>query len=304
MNSRKIYCAISLLICCYLPSGAALAAEEDDMNLSETALETELETTEDGMSLGGAVLVPTEESLNLRTVAGLGDLKTFKMMLEAGANPNARDMGQNTAILMAAYHSQREMVRRLLDLGVDVNVLGSIGYTPIGVAAKRNDSEIVKMLIGAKAQLDVHDHAGGTPLTNAIRFRRDENIKLLLQAGADVNIADGMGNTPLMLAAKAGRLDYVEMLLAQDVHLSDPEHDPDPMGIIDADPMSISSAEPIGNTALYYAISGDHHDISKRLIQAGADVRGLCDGYTVLHWAKAKGQTEIVALLKNAGAIE
>ena len=93
---------------------------------------------------------------NLMSAAGRGDLRIFKAMtLAMGANPNALDKGQNTAILMAAYHSQREMVRRLLELHADVNMLGSIGFTPVGAAAMRGVMpEIVRMLIGAGASLD------------------------------------------------------------------------------------------------------------------------------------------------------
>src|ERR1017187_7465189 len=89
----------------------------------------------------------TVDDLNLIAAAGHGDNRIFKLMLARGANPNALDDGNNTAILMAAYHSKREMVRQLIELHSDVNLLGSIGFTPIGVAAMRGDTEIVRMLL-------------------------------------------------------------------------------------------------------------------------------------------------------------
>jgi len=234
------------------------------------------------LSNGSAMATPDDDQ-NLMSAAGRGDLRIFKMMLAMGANPNALDKGQNTAILMAAYHSQREMVRRLIELHADVNVPGSFGFSPLGAAAMRGDVEIVKMLLAAGARLDVHDYAGGTPLLNAIRYQRDDNIKELLKAGANVDIADNKGETPLMAAAQIGRLDYVEALLARRAFTG--------------------TRNPEGNTALYYAIFEGYDEVAKRLIKAGTMVEGLNNGYTLLHWAQVMGRTDIVPLLVNAGAV-
>ncbi|MBU1425969.1 MAG: ankyrin repeat domain-containing protein [Gammaproteobacteria bacterium] len=239
------------------------------------------------LSIGSAVAA-TDDDLNLISAAGRDDLRIYTMMLAMGANPHALDKGQNTAVLMAAYYGRREMVRRLIESHVNVNILGSIGFTPLGAAAMRGDVEIVNMLIAAGARLDVHDYAGGTPLLNAIRHQRDENVKVLLRAGAGVDIADDSadhkGETPLMAAVQTGRLDYVEALLAR--HALTGTRNPD------------------GNTALYYAIFEGYDEISKQLIQAGTVVRGLNNGYTLLHWAQVMGRTDIVPLLVNAGAVD
>ena len=225
----------------------------------------------------------TDDDLNLISAAGRGDLRIYTMMLGMGANPNAQDKGQNTGILLAAYYSQRDMVRRLIELHADVNILGSIGFTPIGIAAMRADVEIVKMLIGAGARLDVHDYAGNTPLLNALQFQQDENVRHLLSAGADVNMADNTGETPLMLAAQTGRLDYIEALLAK--------------GAI------ARTRDPLGNTALYYAIFEGHDEIARKLIQAGSVDRGLNNGYSLLHWAQVMGRKDLVPLLISAGVV-
>ena len=225
----------------------------------------------------------TVDDLNLIEVSKHGDLRLFKILLARGANPNALDQGNNTAILMAAYNSKREMVRLLIELKADVNVLGSLGFTPVGVAAMRGDTEIVKMLINAGANLDVYDYEGETPLLRAIRARRDDNLKALLGAGANVDMANKSGETPLMLAAQMGRLDYVEALLQKNA---------------DTDARNKE-----GCTALYFSIFEGYDEIGKRLIQAGSSVRGLSNGYTLLHWADAMDRKELVALLVNAGAV-
>lgn len=251
MKIRQLTCVSGLLFCCLVFSVPAFATTDDD--------------------------------LNLMSAAGRGDLRIFQIMLAMGANPNALDKGKNTAVLMAAYHSKRDMVRRLIELHADVNILGSIGFTPVGVAAMRGDIEIIKMLIGAGARLDVRDYSGNTPLLNAIRFQRDANMRILLNAGASVDIADSNGETPLMVAAQIGRLDYTEALLAGHA--------------------VASTRNKEGNTALYYAIFEGHDEIAKRLIRAGTNVRGLNNGYSLLHWAQVMGRNDLVPLLVNAGAV-
>jgi ankyrin repeat protein len=235
------------------------------------------------MAFSTAVYALTVDDVNLIEAAGHGDFRIFKLMLARGANPNAVDQGNNSAILVAAYRSKREMVRQLIELHVDVNILGSLGFTPVGVAAMRNDIEIVKMLIVAGARLDVRDHEGETPLLRAMRAQRDDNLKLIINAGADVDLSNKAGESPLMVAAQLGRLDYVEAMLEKK-----------------ADP---SAKNREGITALYFAIFQGNDDIAKRLIQAGTTLKGLNNGYTLLHWAKAMGRQDIVPLMVQAGAV-
>ena len=83
----------------------------------------------------GCVCATTYDDLNLIEAAGRGDTRIFKMMLDMGANPQALDMGGNSAVLLAAYHSRRDMVRRLIELNVPVNIKGSLGFYPLGAAA-------------------------------------------------------------------------------------------------------------------------------------------------------------------------
>ncbi len=234
--------------------------------------------------ISGSAFAATDDDRNLIAAAGKGDLAVFNMMLGWGANPDALDKGGNSAILMAAYYERRDMVRRLIELNVDVNAKGSIGYTPVGVAAMRDDPEILGMLIKNGAKLDVHDGAKGTPLLNAIQFQYDENVRMLLAAGANADLAGAFGMTPLMMAAQMGRADYVDALLAKgaDVNMRGDQQ----------------------STALYFALFEGHDDIARKLIRAGANLRLPVNGYTPLHWARVMDRADIVPLMVEAGAIE
>ena len=86
----------------------------------------------------GPAYASRDDDTSLIEAAGRGDVRIFKMMLDMGANPNAFDPGGNSAILMAAYHSQRDMVRRLIELHANVNISGNIGYTPLATADRKS----------------------------------------------------------------------------------------------------------------------------------------------------------------------
>lgn len=225
----------------------------------------------------------TDNDLNLIDAAARNDAQIFKMMLEMGANPDALDKGENSALLMAAYHANRDMVRQLLALRVEVNVKGSIGFTPLGAAAMNADPAIVQMLIKAGGRLDVRDDAGNTPLLTALRFQRDANVRALLEAGADADKTDVQGQSPLMVAVQADRPDYVKALLEKRVDLN--------------------QVDKQGMNALYVAIFEGHDEIAQKLVAAGANVNRPANGYPPLHWASVMGRSDLLPVLVNAGAV-
>ena len=234
---------------------------------------------------GGSALAATDNDLGLIEASSRGDARIFKMMLDMGANPSAVDKGGNSAMLVAAYYSQRDMVRRLIALHANVNIMGGLGYTPIGAAAMRGDAEILKMLIKAGARIDDMDVLDETPLANAVRFQRDENVRLLLEAGADVNRVGRRGETPLVLAIQNGRYDYLEALLDKGALVN----------------ISVTNLYGEHGPALYWAINTGREDMALRLIRSGANVVYPVNGYTPLHWAKVSDMPLVVAQIRKMG---
>lgn len=64
----------------------------------------------------------------------------------------------------------------------------------------------------------------------------------------------------------------------------------------------INFADTYGRTAIFYAAQGNHIDLVKQLIAAGADVNATADEGTALHIAAKKGFLDIVKLLVDAKA--
>ena len=93
------------------------------------------------------------------------------------------------------------------------------------------------------------------------------------------------GWTPLHLAAHYGHADIVSIMLHNNA------------------PVDIRSTNTMANTPLHAALAGRRNDVSKMLIEAGADVNARQHGgWAPLHAAAANGDRDMVELLIARGA--
>lgn len=116
----------------------------------------------------------------LTEAAGSGSLEKVKVLVERGANVNARDNRGQNALFYAVYKGAPDVVAYLLDHGIETNVAGgSLGYqgmgeTALAMAVQKGDVAVVKMLLAKGADpnfrskemsaLDVAKQLGRTDL--------------------------------------------------------------------------------------------------------------------------------------------
>ena len=106
----------------------------------------------------------------LMRAALAGDVELAKLLLSYKADPNVLSSDRETVLGAAAgagfingYHRQRtpaerlELVKLLVDLGLDVNHADNYGITPLMVAANLGDLEVVKYLVSKGADINAHD---------------------------------------------------------------------------------------------------------------------------------------------------
>lgn len=89
-----------------------------------------------------------------------GDAETINMLLDAGADINARTLkrwGQQTPLLWAIANSRVESVKTLLARGADINLGDERKNTALFYAERGGNSEILKMLKGKNATLKPTD---------------------------------------------------------------------------------------------------------------------------------------------------
>ena len=124
----------------------------------------------------------------------------MKLLLDARANPNARDKRGGTALMRSVR--DLEKVRLLLNRGAEVDAKSERGVRALMIAANRpGASDVVKLLLTHKADATAPDAAGVTPLMYATDFGDLETVKALVGAGSDVNAGRPNGAGPLFWAS-------------------------------------------------------------------------------------------------------
>ena len=287
-----------------------------------------------------ALLVENPAGVNLRErrggvtplmhAAALGSLDTMRLLLDKGADVNAKSAAGATALMWAAADPAK--VRLLVERGADVKAVSESGRTALLLAAMSDQSaETVRLLLERGADAKALDREQTSTLVAAAYGNDTESLRQLLKAGAPVNQANIAGTTPLMNAASNGNNEAVKLLLAAGANVNAQSGPPGQQvknGKIDLGrftPLILASAfgpatvvktlldaganvnakEARGMTPLMYAAATDHGDIeiARMLVARGADLNVKSNaGETALDWANKTGSTPLAALLRKAGA--
>ena len=202
------------------------------------------------------------------------------LLLASGLAVSAED---NLRLVDAAAAQDVAAIRVLVDEGVDVNSARADGVTALIYATHWDDLESVDLLLRAGANVNAADDHGVTALARACENASPRMVERLLDAGADPNAALTSGLTPLMTAVETGEINVVRLLLTRG-----------------ADVNAVTAET--NNTALMWAVAGQHGDIVHRLIEQGADLDiSTSKGFTLLMIAARNGDIEMARTLLAAG---
>jgi cytohesin len=125
-------------------------------------------------------------------------------LLEAGANPNAKDEEGNSPLHWAVEIKNIEIVKAMIKAGADLESENGQRNTALMLAVARDDVAMMRLLMsaGATVRPSGSKKAHDVLHTAAYHANNLETIKILLKAGADVNGRDEDGNTPLLYAVR------------------------------------------------------------------------------------------------------
>lgn len=191
-----------------------------------------------------------------------------------------------TALQVAAYLGQVELVRLLLQARAGADLPDEEGSTALHYAALGNQPEATRALLAAGCRPNALNGARTTALHVAVQRGFLEVVKVLCELGCDVNLPDAQGNTPLhcAISAGAGARGIVEVLT-------------------EVPGISVTATNSQGFTLLHHA-SLKGHTLAVRRILAGA--RQLVDakkedGFTALHLAALNNHREVAQILIQEG---
>ncbi|KAH8271586.1 hypothetical protein KR018_010142 [Drosophila ironensis] len=215
-----------------------------------------------------------------------GHFDVVQLLLDHGAEIEHRDMGGWTSLMWAAYRGHTELVRLLLDKGADGNAHGNYHLGALLWAAGRGFKDIVELLVQRGAKVNVGDKYGTTALVWACRRGNVEIVDTLLKAGANVDTAGMYSWTPLLVAAAGGHTDCVSSIL---------EKKP-----------NVNALDKDGMTALCIASREGFQDIAASLIAAGAyiNIQDRGADTPLIHAVKAGHRTVVEALLKKHADVD
>jgi ankyrin repeat protein len=159
-----------------------------------------------------------------KPTSALDNLALVRMMLERGADPNARltlpvlprfhnagdaQLGEGaTPLMRAAKRRDLPVMRLLLDHGADPNLSTKSYATPLlfaaGLGSRGGDEteqaiEALRLCLDRGADIHAFNDAGLTALHIAVE-RGDDLVRFLAERGADLDLQDKAGRTPLDVA--------------------------------------------------------------------------------------------------------
>jgi ankyrin repeat protein len=169
------------------------------------------------VSASKGVASSPEEGAALFSAISESDCALVGSLLDDGVDVSVRDEIGATPLMRALEKSlSRSCVRMLLQAGADPNAThGSADISVLMIAASYSTAEIVSLLLESGAEAEFTTPDGWTALMSAARNSAQPGvIRELVAAGADINVRDGYGVTALMRAAQTNpNPDIVETLV-------------------------------------------------------------------------------------------
>jgi ankyrin repeat protein len=265
----------------------------------------------------------------LHYAAIYGSADAVRILLEAGADPNARNQQEATPLIYAAWDFAK--IQLLVDKGAQVNVAAKNGITPLMIAASAlGNSRSAEYLLAHGADAKALDRLGGDALIRAGWMSDPQTVTLLLAKGANARNADRAGFTALQMAPNFADCERVNLLLKAGADVNSfntfaGQVKNGPIGLVHLTPLMVAApygdAETVSTllkagarvndadirkmNPLMLAIATDQAKPAtvRQLIAAGADVNAKDrNGESALDWARKFRDPEILSILESAGA--
>ncbi|XP_077790884.1 protein phosphatase 1 regulatory subunit 12A isoform X6 [Podarcis muralis] len=210
------------------------------------------------------------------------------------------------AVFLAACSSgDTDEVLRLLERGADINYANVDGLTALHQACIDDNVDMVKFLVENGANINQPDNEGWIPLHAAASCGYLDIAEYLISQGAHVGAVNSEGDTPLDIAEEEAMEELLQNEVnRQGVDIEAARKEEERIMLRDARQWLNSGHindvrhAKSGGTALHVAAAKGYTEVLKLLIQAGYDVNIKdYDGWTPLHAAAHWGKEEACRIL-------
>ncbi|XP_051854591.1 protein phosphatase 1 regulatory subunit 12B isoform X3 [Antechinus flavipes] len=216
---------------------------------------------------------------------------------------------EDGAVFLAACSSgDTDEVKRLLARGADINTVNVDGLTALHQACIDENLDMVKFLVENRANINQQDNEGWTPLHAAASCGYLNIAEYFINHGASVAAVNSEGEVPSDLAEEAAMKDLLlEQVKKQGVDLEQSRKGEEQQMLQDARQwLNSGKIEDVrqarsGATALHVAAAKGYSEVLRLLIQAGYELNVQDhDGWTPLHAAAHWGVKEACSILAEA----
>ncbi|KAF7347221.1 Ankyrin repeat-containing protein [Mycena venus] len=213
-----------------------------------------------------------------------GHLPMLRLLIEGGADVNAKGGEYGTTLHAASYWGQEAAALLLIEAGAELDALGKEECgTPLQAASYAGHDAIAQLLVEKGADVNNPGRHRGSALHVAALNGHDMLARRFIEMGAGVNIATGYYATALQAAALRGHESVVRLLLEKGANVN-------------------TQGGPYG-TALQAAAYEGHHGVVQLLIEKGANVNAQGGRYgSAVNAASYEGHEAIVRILIQKGA--
>ena len=152
----------------------------------------------------------SERGKILLDLAQNGELARLNVLLEVGLDLEYKSsVSGKTALHCALENGKTECAKLLVEKGADTNARNILGEGPLFISTSTGNREAVLFLLKNSADPNKPSRSLTTPLMTAASENQKEIFWILLENGAEMHFRDCDGRTALHYAASEGNLEIV-----------------------------------------------------------------------------------------------
>lgn len=110
-----------------------------------------------------------------------------------------KDEFGRTALMNASFYNNSELIKLILEIGADINAKDINGYTSLHFASQEANDDCVSILLQNNATVNIQDNNGNTPVWVCIMHwkggKNKKNLQLLYNVKADFDIKNNAGKS-------------------------------------------------------------------------------------------------------------